>query len=84
MAINGYVVFAFGYSDLSGHYYPMVYFCTSQKRAIDIGWCIQYIQRVCMDVSGIPFSPEFVMMDADKAQFNACVTELPHTTVLMC
>ncbi|KAF1779973.1 MULE transposase domain [Phytophthora cactorum] len=60
------------------------YFCTSQKRAIDIGWCIQYIQRVCMDVSGVPFSPEFVMMDADKAQFNACVTELPHTTVLMC
>ncbi|KAG2821215.1 hypothetical protein PC116_g24213 [Phytophthora cactorum] len=66
MAINEYVVFAFGYSDLSGHYYPMAYFCTSQKRAIDIGWCIQYIQRVCMDVSGVPFSPEFVMMDAKK------------------
>ncbi|KAF1783968.1 hypothetical protein GQ600_12624 [Phytophthora cactorum] len=47
-AINGYVVFAFGYSDICGHYYPMVYFCTLQKRAIDIGWCIQYIQRVFM------------------------------------
>lgn len=24
------------------------------------------------------------MMDADKAQFNACVSELPHATIIMC
>ncbi|OWY98342.1 hypothetical protein PHMEG_00030915 [Phytophthora megakarya] len=84
MVINGYVVFAFGYSDCSGHFFPLVYFCTSQKRAIDIGWCIRYTKPVCLDACGIVFAPQFVMMDADKAQFNACVTGLPHSIVLMC
>ncbi|KAE9303158.1 hypothetical protein PR003_g22081 [Phytophthora rubi] len=49
MVINGYVVFAFGYSDQCGHFFPMVYFCTSHKRAIDIGWCISGV--ACPGVS---------------------------------
>ncbi|OWZ05547.1 hypothetical protein PHMEG_00022348 [Phytophthora megakarya] len=84
MVINDYVVFAFGYSDRSGHFFPLIYFCTSQKRAIDIGWCIRYTKRVCLDACGIVLASQFVMMEADKAQFNACVTELPHSIVLMC
>ncbi|GMF50326.1 unnamed protein product [Phytophthora fragariaefolia] len=31
-----------------------------------------------------PIRAGFVMTDADKAQYNACVTEIPRTTVLMC
>ncbi|POM66995.1 Hypothetical protein PHPALM_17070 [Phytophthora palmivora] len=30
------------------------------------------------------FAPEFCMMDADKAQFSACTTELPTTEIMMC
>ncbi|EGZ16321.1 hypothetical protein PHYSODRAFT_451510, partial [Phytophthora sojae] len=84
MVINGYLVFAFGYSDRGGYFYLLAYFCTSQKCAVDIGWCIRCIKRVCMDVCGVEFTPQFVMMDADKAQFNACTTELQLSTVLMC
>ncbi|EGZ12052.1 hypothetical protein PHYSODRAFT_515053, partial [Phytophthora sojae] len=84
MAINGYSVFAVGYSDQSCHFVPLAYFCTSQKRKLDIGWCLRYIKRVCVDIGNVPFAPQYVMMDADKAQFNASVTELPHSTVLMC
>jgi hypothetical protein len=84
MVINGFSVFAFGYSDRAGHFFPLVFYCTSQKKAVDVGWCIGYLKRVCMDVCGVEFAPHFVMMDADKAQFNACVSELPRTVVLMC
>ncbi|KAK1930973.1 hypothetical protein P3T76_013562 [Phytophthora citrophthora] len=28
--------------------------------------------------------PGFVIMDADHVQYNACVAEIPHSTVLMC
>ncbi|KAE9164883.1 hypothetical protein PF004_g29683 [Phytophthora fragariae] len=84
MVINGNSVFAFGYSDQSCHFMPLAYFCTSQKRKIDIGWCIRWIKRLCAEACGAVFAPRFVMTDADKAQFNACVTELPTCTVLMC
>ncbi|GMF26076.1 unnamed protein product [Phytophthora fragariaefolia] len=84
MVINGYLVFALGYSDKSGSFFPMVYFCTSQKRSIDIDWCIRYVKRICFDLCGVHFSPQFVMMDADKAQYNACLVEQPITSILMC
>ncbi|GMF63937.1 unnamed protein product [Phytophthora fragariaefolia] len=84
MVIHSYSVFAFGYSGNSSHFLPMAYLWTSQKRKLDVGWCIRYIKRVCFDACGSPFSPEFVMMDADNAQYNACAPEVPHATVLMC
>ncbi|GMF20133.1 unnamed protein product [Phytophthora fragariaefolia] len=51
------------------HVFPLVFYCTSQKRATDIGWCIRYLKRVCMDACNVDFMPQFVMTDADKAQF---------------
>ncbi|KAE8906232.1 hypothetical protein PF010_g361 [Phytophthora fragariae] len=36
MVIHGYSVFAFGYSDQSCHFILLVYFCTSQKRQLDV------------------------------------------------
>lgn len=84
MVIHGYSIFCVWIFGPKLPLLPLAFFCTSQKRKFDIGWSIRYIKRVCLDACGIEFEPQFVMMDAGKAQFNACVTELPHTVVLMC
>ncbi|OWZ09287.1 hypothetical protein PHMEG_00018038 [Phytophthora megakarya] len=45
--INGYVVLTFGYSDRRDHFFTLVYFCTSQKRAIYIDWYIRFTMFEC-------------------------------------
>jgi hypothetical protein len=82
--INGYNVFAFGYSHRCGHFFLLADLRTSQERAIDVGWCISFLKRVCLDACSAPFAPQFMMADASKTQFNACLSPLPNTTVSMC
>jgi len=84
MVINGYNVFAFGYLDRCGQFVLLAYFCTPQERAIDVRCCTSFMKRMCLDACSAPFAPQFMMADACKAQFNACLSLLPDTTVLMC
>lgn len=79
-----YPFFVIGFSDKGGTYHPFFYFCTSQRREEDVSWCLRVINRVCTDKYGMEFAPDYVMMDADSAQFNACSAVIPNTRVLMC
>ncbi|EGZ11995.1 hypothetical protein PHYSODRAFT_380775, partial [Phytophthora sojae] len=79
-----YPVFVVGISDCAGGFLPIVYYCASQRRGVDISWCLAFLKRVVFSEIQVRFKPDFVMMDADKAQYNACAAELPETTVLMC
>ncbi|KAE9191702.1 hypothetical protein PF002_g24422 [Phytophthora fragariae] len=79
-----YPVFVMGISDRSGSFMPVVYYCTSLRKAQDIRWCLAFLKRVILHEFGLIFSPDFVMMDADKAQFKACEQEIQSTKILMC
>ncbi|POM70170.1 Hypothetical protein PHPALM_13437 [Phytophthora palmivora] len=79
-----YLVFILGISDPSGRYFPMVYYCSSQRRTQDIVWCLAFIKRVLRERFAATFSPNFVMTDADDAQYNASVDQLPTSCILMC
>lgn len=79
-----YPVFVFGISDSCGKFFPIVYFCTSQRTGTDIEWCCAFLKRVLWETFVVQFSPQFIMTDADNAQFNACVAQLPHSKILMC
>ncbi|OWZ15301.1 hypothetical protein PHMEG_00011085 [Phytophthora megakarya] len=84
MVRQRYSVFILGYSDLCGHFFPLVYYCASQRRAEDVAWCLSYIKRVMQQLFRSRFAPKFVMTDADNGQYNACTSEMPNTTILMC
>ncbi|KAE9178269.1 hypothetical protein PF005_g24146 [Phytophthora fragariae] len=77
-------VMVIGISDRSGHFFPVGYFCISYRRACDIVWCLRQLDRVLHETFQERLAPEFVMMDGDKAQFNACQLTLPGSVVLMC
>jgi MULE transposase domain len=77
-----YNFFAFGISDLRGGYHPFAFFCTSQRTAPDIQWCLSQVNQVAQ-ACGDNFNPDYVMMDADDAQFNAARDEL-NCQILMC
>ncbi|OWZ20026.1 hypothetical protein PHMEG_0005630 [Phytophthora megakarya] len=79
-----YPVSVIGYSDKFGHFFPLGYFCTSRRKEPDMAWCIRSLKRAILNSFGEVFAPEFVMTDADTAQYNACSAELPTTVVLMC
>ncbi|POM63162.1 hypothetical protein PHPALM_27575 [Phytophthora palmivora] len=79
-----YLVFILGISDPSGRYFPMVYYCSSQRRTQDTVWCLAFIKRVLRERFAATFSPNFVMTDADDAQYNASVDQLPTSCILMC
>lgn len=79
-----YSVFIIGYSDCCGHYFPLVYYCSSQRRSEDVAWCLSYLKRVMLQLFGIRFSPQYMVTDADNGQYNACTRELPTTNILMC
>ncbi|POM64042.1 Hypothetical protein PHPALM_20489 [Phytophthora palmivora] len=81
---TSYLVFILGISDPSGIYFPMVYYCSSQRRTQDIVWCLAFIKRVLRERFAATFSPNFVMTDADDAQYNASVDQLPTSCILMC
>ncbi|EGZ24268.1 hypothetical protein PHYSODRAFT_455650, partial [Phytophthora sojae] len=65
-----YPVFVFGISDSCGKFFPIVYFCTSQRTGTDIEWCCAFLKRVLWETFVVQFSPQFIMTDADNAQFN--------------
>ncbi|KAF1794520.1 MULE transposase domain [Phytophthora cactorum] len=71
-------------SDPSGRYFPIVYYCASQGRADDIAWILAYLKKVLRERYAVTFEPRYVMTDANDAQYNAFVRELPSTTILMC
>ncbi|EGZ19191.1 hypothetical protein PHYSODRAFT_494333, partial [Phytophthora sojae] len=79
-----YPVFVLGISDLSGGFHPIVYCYTSQRTGVDISWILAFLKRVVLQEFRVVFCPAFVMMDADKAQYKACVSELPDSVILMC
>ncbi|POM69236.1 Hypothetical protein PHPALM_14498 [Phytophthora palmivora] len=57
-----YPVFVFGVSDSYGKFFPLVYFCTSQRTG-----------RAIWESFMVRFAPKFIMTDADNAQFTACL-----------
>lgn len=77
-----YTFYVFGISDLRGGYHPLAYFCTSRRTSADIGWCLSRVKEVTL-VYGTNFNPNWVMMDADDAQLNACDAHL-ESPILMC
>ncbi|KAE9118858.1 hypothetical protein PF007_g8778 [Phytophthora fragariae] len=79
-----YPAFVIGYSDRCGQFFPLGYFCTSKRKNADVGWCLRHLQRAILDTFHVHFQPEFVMTDADKAQYKASRNELPSSRVLMC
>lgn len=79
-----YPVFVIGVSDKSGQFLPVAYFCTSKRKRPDVAWCLKKLDYVLQEAFNVRFAPDFVMMDADVAQFNACQDELPTSIVLMC
>jgi MULE transposase domain len=76
-----YSFFAIGISDLRGGFHPFAYFCTSQRTASDISWCIGKLREVSL-VCGAEFAPDWVMTDADDAQLNGL--DVLNTPILMC
>jgi hypothetical protein len=76
-----YPVAVVGYSDNGSHFYPIAYFCTSRRAAPDVAWCIRAVKQATEQAFGRSFEPEFVMMDGDNAQYNACSDELPSTAI---
>lgn len=78
-----YPAMVVGYSDKGGHFFPLAYFSISRRREEDISWCLQQLKRVCFEQFTIVFTPEFVM-DADGAQRNAVLAQIPSTKILMC
>ncbi|OWZ17642.1 hypothetical protein PHMEG_0008383, partial [Phytophthora megakarya] len=68
MVRQRYNVFILGISDACGHSFPVMYYCAYQCRAEDVTWFLAYIKRVMLRLIVIPFAPQFIMTDADKAQ----------------
>ncbi|GMF30804.1 unnamed protein product [Phytophthora fragariaefolia] len=79
-----YPVFVIGISDRTGGFLPVVYYRTSQRKEIDSSWCLSFLKRVVLQEFRVVISPDFVMIDADTAQYNACVDEVPDSIILMC
>lgn len=79
-----YPVMVIGMPDRCGYFFPVAYFCISQRRGCDVAWCLRMLDRVLHETFQVQLAPEFVMMDGDKAQFNACQQILPESVVLMC
>ncbi|EGZ24704.1 hypothetical protein PHYSODRAFT_484988, partial [Phytophthora sojae] len=79
-----YPVFVFGVSDCRCKFFPIIYFCTSQRTGVDVEWCIKFTKRIVWEKFLVSFSPAFVMSDADNAQYNACKAALPGSKFLMC
>ncbi|KAG3057653.1 hypothetical protein PC122_g20970 [Phytophthora cactorum] len=57
---------------------------SERRRADDITWILAYLKKVLRERYAVTFEPRYVMTDTDDAQHNACVRELPSTTILMC
>ncbi|POM66822.1 Hypothetical protein PHPALM_17253 [Phytophthora palmivora] len=79
-----YPVFVFGVSDSCEKYFPLVYFCTSQRTGVDIEWCLSFLKRAIWESFMVRFAPKFIMIDADNVQFNTCSSQLPDLKILMC
>jgi len=45
-----YPVFVVGFSDRSGSFLPVVYYCTSHRKARDMRWCVAFLKRVILRV----------------------------------
>ncbi|OWY97251.1 hypothetical protein PHMEG_00032271 [Phytophthora megakarya] len=65
-------------------FFPLVYYCASQRRAEDIVSCLSYLKRFMLQRFATHFKPQYVMTDADGGQYNACANEIPKAKVLMC
>lgn len=68
-----------GIYDRSGEFLSVVYLCTLQRRKPGVSWCLTFLKRVVFTVQ---FSPEFIMMVADNAQYSASESELRESTSL--
>ncbi|KAK1933919.1 hypothetical protein P3T76_011679 [Phytophthora citrophthora] len=66
MVIHSYLACAIGCSDNCGRF-PLVYFCTSQRKSLNVGWCLRYLKRLCRDVCCVDLEPQYVTADAHLA-----------------
>ncbi|POM78351.1 Hypothetical protein PHPALM_4125 [Phytophthora palmivora] len=55
-----YPVFVFGVSDSCRKFFPLVYFCTSQRTGVDIEWCLSFLKRAIWGIVYGRFAPKFI------------------------
>ena len=72
-----------GITDIAGEFHPIAYCVTSHEKEEDFIEFFSGVKKLATQME-IELEPEFLMMDASDATYNAASKIFPNTTVLMC
>jgi hypothetical protein len=73
----------FGCTDIRRQFHVIAFMFTSHETEIDFTHFYNSLSDLCK-VSNIPFSPHYMMQDADKAMANPVKAVFPRCKILMC
>ncbi len=80
---NRFPVMVFGITDIAGEFHPIAYCITSHEKEEDFVEFFTSLQKLAKEMH-IDFSPDYLMIDASDATYNAVVKLFPGVTILMC
>ena len=80
---NRFPVFFIGITDIDGQFFPIAFCITSNEKEIDYLEFFNGVKKQAK-LMNIRFKPEYIMLDAASAGFNAAEKSFPHSQILMC
>ncbi len=74
---------ALGITDIAAEFHPIAYCVTSHEKEEDFIAFFSAVKKLSAELE-LSFNPDFLMMDALNATYNAASKIFPDTTILMC
>ena len=79
-----YPIIVFGVSDINRKFYPIIFAITSHETNYDYAHFFDSLNSMLFEIYDTNFNPEYIVVDASKAMYNAIKKYHPKCTVLMC
>ena len=80
---NRFQVMVLGITDIAGEFHPIAYCVTSHEKEEDFIAFFSAVKKLSTELE-LDFNPDFLMMDASDATYNAASKIFPNIMILMC
>ena len=80
---NRFPVMVLGITDIAGEFHPIAYCVTSHEKEEDFIAFFSAVKKLSSELE-LDFNPDFLMMDASDATYNAASKIFPNIMILMC